>query len=210
MRLLCETYPREAYSHVGVSFGPKRSKRRQGDRRRAAMPVENWPAKLGVYFTASARLLSFKAGLRAAEIANLTWAMVVDATGAIAPVVELHDQAAKNRGGRRIPVHLDLYTALSRWRDLSPPSDFVISSERGRAMRPRSIVNWFAKPIARSASTAARPIPAEGRSSPGQPGWSTRQAVRCATCSYWRATGLSRQRSGTSTATPMFSASSYR
>ena len=27
-------------------------------------------------------LLSFKAGLRAAEIANLTWAMVVDATGA--------------------------------------------------------------------------------------------------------------------------------
>ena len=77
-------------------------------------------------------LLSFKAGLRAAEIANLTWAMVVDATGAVAPVIELHDQAAKNGGGRRIPVHPDLYTALSRWRDLSPPSDFVISSERGR------------------------------------------------------------------------------
>ena len=54
MRLLCETYPREAYSHVGASFGPKKSKRRQDDRRRAAMPVENWAAKLGVYFTASA------------------------------------------------------------------------------------------------------------------------------------------------------------
>jgi integrase len=89
-------------------------------------------------------LLSFKAGLRAAEIANLTWAMVVDATGAIAPVIELHDQAAKNRGGRRIPVHPDLYIALSRWRDLSPSTGFVITSERGDAMRPRSIVNWFA------------------------------------------------------------------
>jgi integrase/recombinase XerD len=88
-------------------------------------------------------LLSFKAGLRAAEIANLTWAMVVDATGAIAPVIELHDQAAKNRGGRRIPVHPDLYIALSRWHDLSPSTNFVISSERGDAMRPRSVVNWF-------------------------------------------------------------------
>jgi integrase len=47
-------------------------------------------------------LLSFKAGLRAAEIAKLTWAMLVDATGAIAPVIELHDQAAKNCGG---PTH---------------------------------------------------------------------------------------------------------
>jgi integrase len=89
-------------------------------------------------------LLSFKAGLRAAEIANLSWAMVIDATGAIAPVIELHDQATKNRGGRRIPVHPDLYTALSCWRDLSPSTDFVISSERGDVMRPRSIVNWFA------------------------------------------------------------------
>ena len=92
-------------------------------------------------------LLSFKAGLRAAEIANLTWAMVVEPTGAVAPVIELHDQAAKNGRGRRIPVHPDLYTALSRWRDLSPPSDFVISSERGDAMRPRSIVNWFAQAL---------------------------------------------------------------
>ena len=90
-------------------------------------------------------LLSFKGGLRAAEIANLTWAMVVDATGAIAPVIELHDQAAKNRGGRRIPVHPDLYIALSRWHDLSPSTNFVISSERGDAMRPRSVVNWFAQ-----------------------------------------------------------------
>ena len=41
-------------------------------------------------------LLSVKAGLRAGEIANLTWPMVVDPSGEIAPYIELHDGAAKN------------------------------------------------------------------------------------------------------------------
>jgi integrase len=40
-------------------------------------------------------LLSAKAGLRAAEIANLTWDMVVDATGQITGLIELADAAAK-------------------------------------------------------------------------------------------------------------------
>ena len=40
-------------------------------------------------------LLSAKAGLRACEIANLTWPMVVDATGQIGNVIELRDHAAK-------------------------------------------------------------------------------------------------------------------
>jgi integrase/recombinase XerD len=41
-------------------------------------------------------LLSAKAGLRAGEIANLTWDMVLDANGQIGGLLELHDQAAKN------------------------------------------------------------------------------------------------------------------
>ena len=36
-------------------------------------------------------LLSAKAGLRAGEIANLTWAMVVGPTGQISGSIELHD-----------------------------------------------------------------------------------------------------------------------
>ncbi len=36
-------------------------------------------------------LLSVKAGLRAAEIAKLTWDMMVDPTGAIATTLELRD-----------------------------------------------------------------------------------------------------------------------
>src|SRR6476659_6133628 len=39
-------------------------------------------------------LLSVKAGLRAAEIAHLTWAMVTDPTGAVSTVLELPDRAA--------------------------------------------------------------------------------------------------------------------
>ena len=37
-------------------------------------------------------LLSAKAGLRAGEIANLTWDMVLDARGEIGNVIELRDQ----------------------------------------------------------------------------------------------------------------------
>jgi integrase len=52
-------------------------------------------------------LLSAKAGLRAGEIANLTWEMVVDANGQINGVIELTDNAAKKCSGRTIPVHPD-------------------------------------------------------------------------------------------------------
>jgi integrase len=57
-------------------------------------------------------LLSMKAGLRAGEIANLTWDMVVGPTGHVESVLELHDHAAKNRRGRRIPLHPDLKAGL--------------------------------------------------------------------------------------------------
>ena len=50
-------------------------------------------------------LLSAKAGLRAGEIANLTWEMVLDANGHISGLIELADSAAKKRSGRSTPVH---------------------------------------------------------------------------------------------------------
>ena len=45
-------------------------------------------------------LLSTKAGLRAGEIAGLTWEMVLDASGQIGTCIELRDHAAK-KGRRR-------------------------------------------------------------------------------------------------------------
>jgi integrase len=88
-------------------------------------------------------LLAAKAGLRASEIANLTWDMVLDPTGDIGSVIELRDIAAKNGGGRLIPVHPELREALTAYRNLSPGSGQVIRSERGGPMMPLSIVVWF-------------------------------------------------------------------
>jgi integrase len=87
-------------------------------------------------------LLSAKAGLRAG-LANLTWAMVVDGSGQISGTIELHDAAAKNGGGRMIPMHPDLRSALENLRHVAAQSEFVVTSERGRAMTPSSIVVWF-------------------------------------------------------------------
>jgi integrase len=90
-------------------------------------------------------LLSAKAGLRAGEIANLTWDMVVDPNGAIGTVLELRDHAAKKRSGRLIPLHKDLRDALASWRGVTRGSGPVALSERGCAMTPLSIVVWFAR-----------------------------------------------------------------
>jgi integrase len=90
-------------------------------------------------------LLSAKAGLRAGEIANLTWDMVVEPSGAIGTVIELRDHAAKKRSGRLIPLHADLRDALLSWHSMTGGAGPVVLSERGRAMTPLSIVIWFAR-----------------------------------------------------------------
>jgi integrase len=90
-------------------------------------------------------LLSVKAGLRAGEIAKLTWSMVLDANGRIADSIELHDSAAKKRSGRTIPLHSDLRRGLQQLRQQIGVEGAVIRSERAgpRGMRPGSVVNWF-------------------------------------------------------------------
>jgi integrase len=90
-------------------------------------------------------LLSAKAGLRAREIANLTWDMVLDATGQISGIIELRDVAAKKGSGRVIPINPILRDALAllRARGAQSTSDSVIRSERGGPMTPSSIVVWF-------------------------------------------------------------------
>jgi integrase len=89
-------------------------------------------------------LLSAKAGLRAGEIAKLTWDMVLGPTGEVGSVIELRDCAAKKSSGRLIPIHPNLRTALTAWRQMTTGGGTIIRSERGGAMTPVSIVNWFA------------------------------------------------------------------
>lgn len=91
-------------------------------------------------------LLSVKAGLRAGEIANLTWPMLLEPTGEIGTSLELQDRVAKKGSGRVIPVHPDLHMALVKLARLTLALDGpVIRSERGGPMTPVSIVSWFGK-----------------------------------------------------------------
>ena len=89
-------------------------------------------------------LLSIKAGLRAGEIANLTWSMVANAAGGVGNIIELRDDAAKKGSGRCIPIHSDLRAALDRLGGRSGIDDPVVRSERGGHINSNSIVNWFA------------------------------------------------------------------
>jgi integrase len=93
-------------------------------------------------------LLSVRAGLRACEIAGLTWAMVLDARGKIGDQLDIRASIAKKASGRRVPVHPELKAALRRLRVCTPealrdPDCPLILSAKGGAMRPNSIVNWF-------------------------------------------------------------------
>jgi integrase/recombinase XerD len=89
-------------------------------------------------------LLSVRAGLRAGEIAALSWDMVLDPAGAVALHLELRDHAAKKGSGRVIPLHRDLHAALTNWLKEIGGRGPVIRSERGGHMTPVSIVNFFA------------------------------------------------------------------
>ncbi len=89
-------------------------------------------------------LLSVRAGLRAHEIAHLTWAMVSDATDTIGPDLRLEDRASKGRSGRVVPMSKDLREALIVWRtEQNPRSEFIVSTERSSRTSAQAVVNMF-------------------------------------------------------------------
>jgi integrase len=93
-------------------------------------------------------LLSLKAGLRAKEIAALTWEMVTDAEGRLSDAIHLTNVASKGRSGRVIPINNELREALAALRTEADgsvrPSPYLISSERGAKTSAAAIVNKFA------------------------------------------------------------------
>ena len=93
-------------------------------------------------------LLAMRAGLRACEIAGLTWAMVLEPQGRLAPMIEVRSTIAKRGTGRRVPMHPQLAKALLELRYQLPPEEVVpeapvVRSLKGGPMRPNSVVNWF-------------------------------------------------------------------
>lgn len=92
-------------------------------------------------------LLSIKAGLRAREIALLTWRMVTDAQGEIGHAIVLQDDASKGRSGRVIPLNEELRRSLIDWQQFMSmvPDGRVIRTERSKQTSPQVIVNMFAR-----------------------------------------------------------------
>lgn len=90
-------------------------------------------------------LLSVKAGLRAAEIAKLSWDMVLDPRCEVGGTLALQDKIAKKGGGRSVPLHAELRQTLIEVRRTCSGQGPIIRSERGGAMTPMSIVVWFSR-----------------------------------------------------------------
>jgi integrase len=89
-------------------------------------------------------LLSAKAGLRAKEIARLTWWMTNDSQGEIGHAICLQDNASKGKSGRVIPISEELRAVLIEYRKTVPHAGpYVISTERALATSPQAIVNLF-------------------------------------------------------------------
>lgn len=91
--------------------------------------------------------LSFKAGLRACEIAGLEWRMILGVGGRVGSSILVADGIAKNGRSRRVPVHPELKSllVLLHAAEGRPTSGPVIRSQRGKHLSAQSVVNWFGK-----------------------------------------------------------------
>jgi integrase/recombinase XerC len=90
-------------------------------------------------------LASFKAGLRACEIAGLEWPMVLASDKRVGNQIIIAPSIAKKGAGRLIPLHAHLKAALQQLHKAQgrPLTGAVARSERGDHLTAGSVVNWF-------------------------------------------------------------------
>ena len=93
-------------------------------------------------------LLSIKAGLRAKEIAGLTWEMVTDANGNVSDTIALENRVSKGKGGgRTIPMNASLQKVIiqlhSELGDQVQTHLPVVYSERGGGLTASTLAVWF-------------------------------------------------------------------
>ena len=91
-------------------------------------------------------LLSVRAGLRAKEIANVTWGMVTDAEGDVGSALHLSNGASKGKnGGRVVPLNKELRAALIALKAKRnvEAGERIIHSERDLGMSAGAVQVWF-------------------------------------------------------------------
>ncbi|HEY1124566.1 MAG TPA: site-specific integrase [Sphingobium sp.] len=91
-------------------------------------------------------LLSMRAGLRAKEIAGLTWDMVTDAEGHVCDTIELRDSVTKGNSGGTIPIARDLKQSLSELKIAAPDvvaGSNVVVTQRRQSTSAQVVVNMF-------------------------------------------------------------------
>lgn len=93
-------------------------------------------------------LLSFKAGLRAKEISQVRWRMILDASHEIGDSINLEYIASKGKNsGRSIPINNELKEALIKLKDMTnpDPEDYVLYSQKGKCFGKQAVIDWFRK-----------------------------------------------------------------
>ena len=97
-------------------------------------------------------LLSAKAGLRAKEIAHLTWAMILSPEGRIGRHIALTNNASKGSSGRHIPINRELREALealyavqANGEPMAVPTGSVVRTERQEHTSAQAVVNQFSR-----------------------------------------------------------------
>lgn len=95
-------------------------------------------------------LLSVRAGLRAKEIANLKWSMIMNPEGEVGDAIHLTNSASKGRSGRVIPLNKQLRENLKQMlaaarqdRRFHPALSYVVTTERSAHTSPQAVVNMF-------------------------------------------------------------------
>ena len=95
-------------------------------------------------------LLSVRAGLRAKEIANLRWSMILTPDGEVGDAIHLTDTASKGRSGRVIPLNKQLLSNLLQMLDdarhrhhFESETAYVVTTERSAQTSPQAVVNMF-------------------------------------------------------------------
>ena len=171
----------------------------------AELSTRRYPLRDRVMF-----MLSLKSGLRAKEIAGITWAMITDAEGEIGDVISLENRASKGKGGG--PIFQCTRTLRQRsW--LSTKSKTAGHIQIGRSSiasgtevcrQARSLYGFTACTPGSGWSAAPR-IAAGGRSSRVQRGGSARLAAACGMSKCWLDTQASAPLPDISSMTPMLS-----